>query len=129
MVRLGIAATVALVGIVAAGVLGQVADLPTGYLIVVGTASALSVAWRGQDALNTLIGKIPKPIHDEIVYYSNGVATALNTTQLATLSMPVWLHATLGAVLQLLGLFGSRIGVTPLSRPRNAAGRVLAPRH
>lgn len=129
MVRLGIAATVALVGVVAAGVLGQVTDLPPGYLIVVGVAGALSVAWRGQQALDTLIGRLPKPVHDEIVYYGNGVATALNMTQLAALSMPIWLHATFGAVLQLLGLFGSRVGVTPLSRPRDAVGRVLAPRH
>jgi hypothetical protein len=128
MVRLGIAATVALVGVVAAGVLGQVTDLPTGYLVAVGVAGALSIAWRGDQALTTLIGRIPKRVQDEIVYYGNGIATALNVTQLVTLAMPIWLHATLGALVQLLGLFGSRVGATPLSRPRDARGRTLVTR-
>lgn len=125
MVRLGIAGAVALVGVVIAGVVGQVANVPQAVIIGAGVIAAASAAWGGPAALQALIALIPKPVQDEIAFYGNGLVAGLEVVQIAVLTLPTWLHAAIGALLAVLALFGIRAGVTPLSRPRDANGRVL----
>lgn len=125
MVRLGIAGAVALVGVVVAGVVGQVANVPQVVILIAGIAGAASAAWGGPAALQALVALVPKTVQDEIAFYGNGLVAALEVVQIAVLTLPTWLHATIGALLAVLALFGIRAGVTPLSRPRDARGRVL----
>lgn len=128
MVRLAIAAAVTLVGVVVGGILVDATAAPDGVAVVAGILASAGAALGGPRAIDTLIALIPRPVHDELVFYVTIAIGALESIQLATLAFPVWLHVTLGALIAAAGMFVRRGGVTPLSRPRDVRGHVLATR-
>lgn len=126
MVKLIIAAAVALVGVVAGGVAAQV-DAPAWLIAVAGMASTAAAAWRGREAIDTLVAKLPLTVRREIVAYGLVFIGFVNSGQLAAFSLPAWLHVAAGVLVLLAGLLGIRSEATPVSFPRSRDGAPLVP--
>lgn len=126
MVKLIIAATVALVGIVAGGVAAQI-DAPEWLIALAGMAGSAGAVLGGPAALDALIRRVPARVRDEIVAYGIIAVGLAQGGQLAAFNLPVWLHITIGVLVLLAGLLGIRSRATPLSNPRGNDGTALVP--
>lgn len=126
MVKLIIAAAVALVGVVAGGVAAQI-DAPSWLIAVAGMAGTAGAALGGPAAIAALVGRIPKRVRDEIVAYGVVAIGVIQGGQLAAFNLPAWLHVTIGVLILLAGLLGIRSQATPLSNPRDQDGIGLVP--
>lgn len=126
MVKLIIAAAVALVGVVAGGVAAQV-DAPSWLVALAALAGSGGAMLGGRSAIDTLVAKLPLKVRREIVAYGIVFVGLVESGQLAAFAFPVWLHVALGVLVLILGLLGIRSEATPVSNPRSREGVPLVP--